>query len=112
MAAQKVGNHTKPAFRVSGGGSLCYRPCYPTGVLGWPKSSSNFLLYDRRASSYLPLTSFKTILLDCIVTAVISACIKNNLSKLLNLCAAILILKVEENYATSSMYCALLFPER
>ena len=37
------------------------------------------------------------ILLDCIVTAVISACILQNVSKLVNICVAILILKMEEN---------------
>ena len=37
------------------------------------------------------------ILLDCIVTAVISACILKNVSKLVNICVAILILKMEEN---------------
>ena len=38
------------------------------------------------------------MLLDCIVTAVISMCIlKKNLSKLVNFCAAIFILKMEEN---------------
>ena len=34
-----------------------------------------FFLYDGSSSAQLSLTSFKTILLDCIVTAVISACI-------------------------------------
>ena len=43
------------------------------------------------------LTSFKTILLDCTVTAVISACIKENLPKLVNFCATILIFKMEES---------------
>ena len=38
----------------------------------------------------------KAILLDCIVTAVISVCIKNT-SKLVSFCVAILILKMEEN---------------
>ncbi|MCG5651127.1 hypothetical protein L0P53_14440, partial [Holdemanella sp. DFI.5.21] len=38
-----------------------------------------------------------TVLLDCIVTAVISACIKKSLSKLVNFCVATLILKMEEN---------------
>ena len=36
------------------------------------------------------------MLLDCIVTAVISVCIKKA-SKLVNFCVAILILKMEEN---------------
>ena len=45
----------------------------------------------------MSLTLFETISLDCTVTAIISACIKQNLSKLVNFCAAILILKMEEN---------------
>ena len=43
------------------------------------------------------LTSYKTILLDCIVTAVITAFIFKNVSKLVNFCVALLILKMEEN---------------
>ena len=41
----------------------------------------------------------KTVLSDCIVTAVLSVCLKKEktLSKLVNFCAAILILKMEEN---------------
>ena len=39
----------------------------------------------------------KTILLDCIVTIVISVCIKRKLIKIGSFCAAILILKMEEN---------------
>ena len=50
------------------------------------------------ALSQLSLTSFETILLDCIVTAVISASSKKkNLPKLVTFCVAILILKKEEN---------------
>ena len=59
----------------------------------------------------MSLTAFETILLDCIVTAIISASIqgatvieqqykikkKKNLSILVNFCVAILILKIEEN---------------
>ena len=44
----------------------------------------------------MSLTSFETILLDCIVMTVISVCIKK-LSELVNFYAAILILKMEEN---------------
>ena len=43
----------------------------------------------------MSLTSFKTILLDCIVMAVVSACIFKNLSKLVNSCVAILIFNME-----------------
>ena len=55
-----------------------------------------FFPYDVSSSSYLSLTSFKTILLDCVVTAVISVCIFKNLSKLVSFCVT-LILKMEEN---------------
>ena len=43
----------------------------------------------------MPLTSFKTILLDCIVTAVISMCIILKLIKIGQFCVVILILKLE-----------------
>ena len=67
-------------------------------ILSWPKSSLGFFLYNGSCSAQLSLTSFKTILLHCIVTAVISACVlKKHLSKLVNFCVAILILKMEEN---------------
>ena len=42
----------------------------------------------------LSLTSLETILLDCIVTAIISTYINKNLSELVNFCEAILILKM------------------
>ena len=42
------------------------------------------------------LASFKAILLDCAVTAVISECIFLKLAKLVNFCVAILILKMKE----------------
>ena len=45
----------------------------------------------------MSLTSFEIILLDCIVTAVISAYIFKKLSKLVNFCVAILVLKIKEN---------------
>ena len=48
------------------------------------------------SSALLSLTSFETVLLDCIVRAVISVGIKKkNSSKLVNFCVAILILKME-----------------
>ena len=53
-----------------------------------------FFLYGGSGSA---LTSFETILLDCIVTAVTSTCIKKTLSKLVNFCVTILILKIQEN---------------
>ena len=44
------------------------------------KKFIQFFLYDGSLSSaQLSLTSFETILFDCIVTAVISACIKKNI---------------------------------
>ena len=58
------------------------------------------------SSTWLSLTSFETNLLDCIVAAVLSVCIKKkNLPKLVNFRVAILILKTEE--ATFSAYYAL-----
>ena len=55
-------------------------------------------MYNGSSSAYLYLTSFKTILLDCIVTAVIPACIfLKNLSYLVSFCIVILILKMEGN---------------
>ena len=68
-------------------------------VLGWSKS-----LFS------LSLTSFVTILLDCIMTAVIAPCIlQKSLSKWVNFCTAILMLKIE---ATFSACYVLLFQER
>ena len=55
-----------------------------------------FFPYIGSSSAYFSLTSFKTVLLDCIVTAVIVACIKKA-SKLVNFCITILIFKIEEN---------------
>ena len=50
-------------------------------LLGWPKSFS-FFPYNVSSSAQLSLTSFETILLDCVVTAVISACIYKKLAKI------------------------------
>ena len=43
-------------------------------VLGWPKSPLYFFAYGGPSNTSLSLTSFETIVLDCVVTAVISAC--------------------------------------
>ena len=43
-----------------------------------------FFSYTGSSSVSLSLASFETTLLDCIVTAVISACIFKNFSKLVN----------------------------
>ena len=63
----------------------------------WVGQKVCFCLCDGSSSAYLSLTSFKIFLLDCIVTAVISVCIKKNLSKLVNFCVDILILKMKES---------------
>ena len=42
------------------------------------------------------------------MTAVISACIKKNLSKLVNFCVAILILKMEENKQNFGRLCSII----
>ena len=60
-------------------------------ILGWPKS-----LFFFHKMALVVFNFIQTILLGCIVTAVISACIKKP-SKLVNFCVAILILKIEEN---------------
>ena len=54
----------------------------------------------------MSLTSLETILLDWIVTAVISACIKKT-SKLVNFHAAIFNINDERIYATFSAYFVL-----
>ena len=64
--------------------------------VGSAKKSDTSFPYNVSSSAQLSLTSFETILLDCIVTAVISVCIKKT-SKQVNFCAAVLILKMEEN---------------
>ena len=55
----------------------------------------------------MSLTSFGTILLDCNVTAVVPMCIKKKVSKWANFCAAILILKMEED--TQHFWCSVLY---
>ena len=68
-----------------------------------------FFPYNGSSSAYLSLTSFKTILLDCIVIAIMSACIKN--IKMSEFLANILILKIEESMQHFGYY-VLLFQER
>ena len=63
-----------------------------------------FIPYHGSSRAYWSLTSFKTILLDCIVTAVISACTLKNVTKLVNFCVAILI-SMEENMQHFSVLC-------
>ena len=48
-------------------------------LLGCPKRPLHFFLYDDSSSAWLSLTAVETILLDCIVTAVLSACIQKNI---------------------------------
>lgn len=57
------------------------------------------------------LTSFETILLGYITTPVILACIKN-LSKVVNFCIAVLILKVEEKGKIFSILCFIISREK
>ena len=55
------------------------------------------------------LTLFKTIFLDCIVTVLISPCIKNiYISKLVNFCVAILVSKMQEKTAFFSIVCFII----
>ena len=77
-----------------------------TWVIGLANKFIQFFLYYGSGSAQLSLTSFETVLLDCIVTAVISACIKKT-QKLVDLCAAILILKMEEDI--QHFWCIMLY---
>ena len=66
-------------------------------------------LEDDSSSALLSLASFRTILLDFIVTVVISVCIfKKYLPKLVNFCAAILILKMEEDMQHFLLLCFII----
>ena len=65
-----------------------------------------FFLYDGSSSAWLSLTSFKTILLDCIVTAVTSVCIFKK-SKLVSFYVSILISKMKED--TQHFRCIMLY---
>ena len=71
-----------------------------------------FFPYDVSSSSYLSLTSFKTILLDCIVTAVLSVCIKEKLIKIGEFLCSHFNIEHGRRYATFSVYYTLLFQER
>ena len=65
-------------------------------ILGWPKSLSVF--FHKMALVHLAVFKvIETILLDCMVTAVMSVYILKSLSKLAHFCLAILVLKMEEN---------------
>ena len=61
--------------------------CFPVlvewpSVLAWPKSSFVFFYTMTLVLIYLSLTLFETILLDHIVTAVVSVCISKKLTKI------------------------------
>lgn len=59
----------------------------------------------------MSLTSFETILLGYIITPVIRVCIKN-LSKSVDFCIAVLILKVEEKGKIFSILCCIISREK
>ena len=63
-------------------------------VLGWPKSYAVF--HTMALVVLICLQLHPKQFCYCIVTAVILACVKKNLLKLVNVCTAILILKMEE----------------
>ena len=74
-----------------------------------------FFLYDgssSASSAQLFFTSFKTVLLDRIVTAVISAHIKKKLSTLGEFSCSHLNVEDGIKHATFLVYYALLFPEK
>ena len=66
-----------------------------------------FFFIGGSSSALLSLNSLETILLDCIVTAVISGLHLKNLSTLVNFCVAILILKMKENM--QHCWCIMLY---
>ena len=68
-------------------------------------------MMDGSSSAYLSLTAFERILLDCIVTAAISVCIQQNLSKLVKVLYGHFNIEDGRIYATFSVYYAL-FQER
>ena len=62
---------TKITNKAIKGGCLTFSKYWVSQKLGYI-----FFLYYGSSSAYLPLTSFKTILLDYIVTAVILMCLR------------------------------------
>ena len=76
------------------------------------QKSVRFFPYDGSSSAWLSLTSFKTTLLDCIVTAVISACIFKKLVKIGEFLCRHFNIEDGRKYATFSAYYALLVQER
>ena len=70
----------------------------PVGCTGLAKKFICFLPYDGSSTIQLSLSSFDPILLDYIVTAIISSCTKRkHTSKFVVFCIEILIVKMEEN---------------
>ena len=68
--------------------------------------------YRGSSNAELFLISFKAILLDCIVTAIISVCILKKLIKIGEFGGSYFNIEDGRKYATFSMYYALLFQER
>ena len=81
-------------------------------TIGLAKNLFSFFSYNGSSSAWLSLTLFRTILLDCTVTAVISACVKKKPIKIGNFLCSYLNIKDERRQATFSAYYALLFQER
>ena len=75
---------------------------------GWLKVLSFFIPWDGSNSAWLSLASFKTILLDAVISSGIKK--KKKTWKLVNVSVAILILKMEEKNIFSA--CASSFQER
>ena len=86
---------------------LCSHSGNVYGILGWPKSSF-FPPKDGSSGTDLSLPSFETILLDCIVTAVTSTCIKK-LIKIGEFLCSHFNIEVGRKYAIFLAYDALLF---
>ena len=74
---------------------------------GWAGKLAWFFLQGGSSSAYLSLISFETISLDCIVTAVISACMKTKLIKIGEFLCSYFNVEDGRKYTTFSAYYAL-----
>ena len=84
---------------------------WTTHLLSRPKAFFFFFFFfcKMALAGSSSLTLFKTIFLDCIVTVLISPCIKNiYISKLVNFCVAILVSKMQEKTAFFSIVCFII----
>ena len=71
-----------------------------------------FFLYDGSSSAELSVSSFETVLLDCIVTTVISVCIKEKVNKIGEFLYSHFNIEDGRKYTTFLARYALFFQER